>query len=475
MSKNKKDEFLTLQRVEKHIINSNHSLYKYCDSVTFKTKNLYNYANFIIRQLFINLSKENISLEFSTFLDNINKIVDNYNYFKEQQIIKYNSKNKDKPKEFIPMKYFSKDYKVPNYDFLNYYFNTLVQEDNPYKLLPVHVSQQTLRTLIKDWTSFFKGIRDYKISPQKYKGRPKLPKYKNKEGHKTAVFTNQQCYYKEGGFITFTGTCELLKTKVSNFQQVRIVPIGSCYKIEVIYNKLTKENNIQLDYNNILGIDLGINNFITCVNNNGLSPFIINGRIIKSINQYYNKQISYYKSIAKKSNNLDYTKRMYNLTNKRNNQIDNFMHKSSRYIINYCLSKNIGKIIIGYNNSWKDELNIGIVNNQKFCNIPFKSFIDKLIYKAEEVGIEVILTEESYTSKASFIDMDYLPIYKEKDNIKYTFSGKRIFRGLYKSKEGQLINSDVNGAYNILRKVISKFNYKEIVGVGYTPYKINIA
>ena len=225
-----------------------------------------------------------------------------------------------------------------------------------------------------------------------------------------------------------------------------------------------KDNEI----NNICGIDLGINNFATLTNNIGIKPVIINGKIIKSINQYYNKKLAYYKSILKKTNNKDWSNKLNKLTIKRNNKIKNYMHKASKQVIEYCKCLNLDTIIIGNNPEWKQNSKLNKKVNQTFVQIPYENFIDMIQYKAQDVGIKVIITEENYTSGTSFLDNE-LPI-KENYN-----KNRRIFRGLFRSNTGRLINSDVNGSLQIIKKVIpNTFDGYGIEGLDLTPLVVNL-
>ena len=395
--------------VERHLIKKTHSFYSYCDNMCSKSKNIYNYANYIIRQEFINSSKW----------------------------IRYNELEKQ------------------------------LKQHETYKSLPAQSSQQTLILLDKNWKSFFKSIKDYSKNKDKYLGRPKLPKYKKKDGKSVTVFTNQQCKIKNK-LIKFPKTNLTIQTKADKLQQVRIVPKSNHYIVEVLYKKAI--TSLNLNTSNVIGIDLGLDNFATITNNIGLQPIVINGKSIKSINQYFNKKKAKLMSYVGSKGTSN---RIKKLTNKRNCKVDDFMHKSSRKTIDYCIKNNIGTIVIGKNKDWKQEVNLGKINNQNFTNIPYDSFIKKLQYKAKLVGIDVILTEESYTSKASCLNLD-----KMKKGIE--FSGKRIKRGLYKTKNNILINADVNGSYNIIRKVFLKdfkkdLKWERIEGVGLHPIKLNIS
>ena len=252
-----------------------------------------------------------------------------------------------------------------------------------------------------------------------------------------------------------------LKTKVSNICQVRITPQATCYIIEVVYEKTIKEGENDLNLNAYLAIDLGINNLATCTNNVGLRPFIVNGRIIKSFNQYYNKEKSKLQSfVGDKS-----SRRIEELTLKRNNKVADYMHKTSRIIINYCLKHKIKTIIVGKNKNWKQEINIGKKNNQNFTTIPFNKLIEQLMYKGEEVEIIVIIQEESYTSKCSALDFEEI---KKKE----VYLGKRTNRGMFITSSNKRINADVNGSLNIMRKVIGN-DFLSNRGLVLSPYRIS--
>ena len=225
---------------------------------------------------------------------------------------------------------------------------------------------------------------------------------------------------------------------------------------------------------NIVSIDLGLENFVTIVNNIGLKPIVIKGKVLKSINQYYNKEKAKYQSILEKTNHKRTSKRLQKLTTKRNNKIKDYTHKVTKYIIKYCKTNNIDTVIIGYNKGWKQEVEIGKKNNQNFTGIPFDVGINQILYKAENKGIKTIIREESYTSKSSFLDNDLIPINKKNSDIQYQFSGKRIKRGLYQSNNGTLINADVNGAYNIMKKEFPNAFADGIEGVGLHPLVVKL-
>lgn len=393
------------------MISKNHKMWSICDEYCFKSKNLYNYANYIQRHKFID----------------------------EQKVHKYTELSK------------------------------LLKKEDVFKDIGSNSAQMTLRLLEKSWKSFFISIKDYSKNRNKYLGRPKLPGYKEKDGRHICVLTNMQSQIQNGylyfAFKPFKPYNNLIKTKIKGkHMQTRIIPKGSCYILEIVYQV---EDVKEKEFNNrIASIDLGINNFVTMVNNIGEKPIIINGKGLKSINQYYNKQLAKYRGLAKTDNDLDWTKRLNRVNIKRYNKVEYFMHCSSKSVINYCLGLNISTIIIGNNSCWKHECNIGKVNNQKFIQMPHYNFISKMKYKCEENGIKLVITEESYTSGTSFLDNE-LPIKENYDK------SRRKHRGLFVSNEGIKINADVNGAYQIMRKVFPNVFTDGIEDVHLHPIVIN--
>lgn len=242
--------------------------------------------------------------------------------------------------------------------------------------------------------------------------------------------------------------------KKKEVKQVRIVPKLNHYVIEVVYEVQEEELRTGV----VIGaIDLGLNNIATVVTNDKKEPLIVSGKKLKSINQYYNKNIS--KSKSKLPREVYTSKNIEKLWTKRANKIDYETHKISKYIVELMDEREVSKLIIGNNGGWKQGINLGKRNNQNFVYIPYKKIINQIIYKCQMKGIEVIVREESYTSKASFLDYDYIPTINEDDEVK-DFSGKRVKRGLYKTNKGKKINADVNGAYNIMAK--EDLNYIKI-------------
>lgn len=341
--------------------------------------------------------------------------------------------------------YYFTEKKFLNYINLN---NKLVKDKQfDYYKLPSKVSQQTLKIVEQNFKSFFGSLK------AKQKGKKvKLPKYLNKKGKFITTYTNQAISKTElkKGFIKLSGTDIKIKTNVKDVQQVRIVPKIDSINVEVVYNVTAKQ--LLSDNNRYCSIDLGLNNLAT-VASNVIKPIIINGKPIKSINQHYNKRKA---ALQSKLTDNKTSKLIQQISRKRNNKIDDYLHKTSRYIINHLVSNSINTLVVGYNKEWKQEINIGKKNNQRFVNIPYHKFLHMLRYKAQLEGIMMILNEESYTSKCSFLDNEEVTKHDE-------YLGRRTKRGLFKSSTGKLINADLNGALNILKKVVGNFKYDPIL------------
>lgn len=401
---------MKVTRVEQQIIRKSHPMWKTIDEMCFNSKNLYNYANYIIRQEYI----EN--------------------------------------KRYIP-------YKEMNYN---------LKTHQQYKDCMSQPANCTLRLLDKTWKSFFVGLKEYQKNPSKFLGRPQLPKYLKKNGRFTWMIPNNSCYYdKESGELHFRirklhsvkWECRCLGRLI----QVRFIPRGCVYVMEIVYeievSEPIKENS------RIMGIDLGINNLITTSNNIGKEPFIINGKPLKSINQFYNKRKSHMQSNLSRRNNVIWSNELEVITQKRFNRIKNYMHNASSYVVKWCVENQIDTVVIGHNVEWKQRTNIGKTNNQKFLYIPYDMLIQQIKYKCENAGINFIETEESYTSGTSFLDGE-LPC-KENYN-----KNRRVKRGLFKSNK-VLANADVNGSLQIIKKVFpNAFSYG--IEVFLTPTIINV-
>ncbi len=345
------------------------------------------------------------------------------------------------------------------------------------KALPAKVSQQILMLLDRNWQSFFEAMSTYNSEPSKFLARPKLPKYKDKKKGRNLLIYTTQALSKTGlkkGLIQPSKTKLSMTTKVKfvDIAQVRIVPKLDHYVLEVVYNVVEKLE--ACDPNKVASADLGVNNLAAVTfNQPGLKPLLINGRPLKSINQYYNRKKAKLQSALGRENAT--SNQIKILSTKRNHKVDDYLHKASRYLINVLLFRGIGTLIIGKNVGWKQSTEIGKHHNQNFVSIPHARFIEQLQYKAALVGIKVIVTEESYTSLASFLDDDVIPNYQQGFS-NYKFSGRRIKRGMYKSKSGRQLNADVNGAYNIMRKAVPSMSLTEgIEGVVVRPVRVTPA
>lgn len=353
-------------------------------------------------------------------------------YFQEKQYLRYES----------------------NYHEMKYLEN--------YKLLNADISQQTLKNVDQMFKSFFALIKLAKQGKYNFK-HIRLPNYLPKNSYSNLIIDQVRIKDDNILMIPYSNTFKK-KYKVNRInikipqvlenkeiKQIQIIPKFNARFFEIQYTYEIQEENIKLNTNNALAIDLGVNNLCTCVTNAGKS-FIIDGKKLKSINQFFNKQNAKLWSIKDKQNILRQTKQQFLISRKRKNRIDDYINKTCRYVINYCLSNNIGTLVVGYNQSFQCKANLGKRNNQIFTQLPFGKIREKLEYLCKRYNINYILQEESYTSKASFFDNDELPIYNADNPQTYEFSGKRIKRGLYQTKNNYCFNADCNGALNILRK-----------------------
>ena len=400
-----------MQLVEQHIIQRNDPRFVEIDHTAFASKNLYNAANYLLRQSLIFGSK------------------------------------------YIPYGKLDK----------------MLQASPDYCALPRKVSQWVLRQLDHDWRAFFAATKAYKNNPAVFTGRPKLPKYKHKtEGRNLLTYTRQAISQKalKQNIIRPSGLTIEIKTRQSQPQQVRIVPHSTHYTLEVIYEK-SPEPEPDLNPDWYAGVDLGLDNLAAVTSNKpGFQPFLVNGRPLKSINQFYNKRRAELQSrlpVGATSKRLDC------LTDKRNRRLHYELHLASRRIIERLVQEKISTLIIGKNDGWKQNINIGRRNNQNFVSIPHARFIGMLTYKAQLVGIRVITREENYTSKCSFLDLE--PIEKRE-----AYAGRRVHRGLFISASGQRIHADLNGSYNIIRKEAPcAFNAAGVEGAVVHPVRLVLA
>ncbi len=346
-------------------------------------------------------------------------------------------------------------------EFQNYYENDKIfnsDEQKDYKALPAKVAQQVLKQVDLGFKSFFKASKSPKM-----KGKHiKIPHYKDKlNGRNMVVYTKQAISKKSlnDGIIHPSQTNIFIKTKQKNIVEFRIVPHSNGYQAIVIYKVPCKP---KVESDSFAGIDPGVNNLVT-VGFNNAKGFRVNGRPLKAINQHYNKRVAHYKSKLKGGKKT--SKRIKAITNKRNNRVKDYLHKASKAVVNQLVSNNVSVVAIGHNKEWKQDTNMSKVNNQNFVQIPHSKLFQMISYKARLQGITVVEHEESYTSKCSFMDNETIGKHE-------VYLGKRIKRGLFRTAQGRLINADLNGALNILKKVIGEFQYS--IQVCSTPLDLSI-
>ena len=406
----------TMLLIEKQIVRPSNPLYKELDELCFLSKNLYNSTLYTVRQHYFNTNK---------YLTAFTVIKD---FTKENQV-----------------------------DF---------------RALPASVSRYTVQLVDQNMRAFFALIKKKKAG--KYTELVRLPKYLDKtSGRQIVHYPKQSLSLKKDGFVKLAKSNIKFKTSVSNndIQYLKLVPCGNHIKVLIGYYKTmpTKKTNNK----RFALIDIGQNNLMT-ITSNVFHPIIYNGKPVKSVNQFYNKIKAKEQSRLKKQNNVYWSKKLGKLTLWRENQISNYFHKVTNHFVNYCVANNIDTVIIGRNQQWKDGINLGKKTNQNFTSIPFGQLYDLLKYKLELNGITYIETEESHTSKCSFID-------KEEICHHDSYAGRRVRRGLFKSKEGYKYNADINGSLNILRKYLTNQNaysnklHKELVAHMTNPRKLKVA
>ena len=399
---------MKVQRCEQIIIKKDHPKFKIIDEMCFNSKNLYNEANYVIRQEFI----------------------ENGNY------ISYYDMNKE------------------------------FKSHENYKLTFSQPANCTLRLLDKNWKSYFKAIKDWKEHPNKYLGMPKLPKYLPKDGRFPWMIPNNQLYYnyeKSTIYIRnrhmndYDWHCRCLGRPI----QVRFIPHGNHYTMEIIYEIEIEDIDKDMVSERIAAIDIGVDNLVTMTNNIMESPIIINGKPLKSINQQYNKQKAKMQSDLMKRNGQHWSNKLETLSYKRNQRIKNYMHNASALIIKWCVEHNIDTLVVGKNDTWKQEKK----HMQNFTSIPYEMLLGQLQYKCENVGIKYIEVNEAYTSGTSYLDNEA----PTKENYN---KERRVQRGLFQAKN-MLINADVNGSLQIMRKVFPDSYTGYGIEVDLTPIIIN--
>ena len=346
--------------------------------------------------------------------------------------------------------------------YLRYEANyPFMKNEETYKVLGASVAQQTMKCADNAFKSFF-GLLKLAKSGKYASWQIKMPNYLKKDSMYKICLVQAQT---SDGMLLVPMSYQMKKNNYDSIRikippylhdkkirQIHIIPKhnGKYFEAVYMFDDAEQETPI-LDSEKALSIDLGVSNLATCVTNEGES-FIIDGKKLKSINQWYNKELARLSSIKDKQKIKSYTNRQYAITNKRNNRVSNYMYNAAKLIIDYCIKHKIGNIVVGYNDGFQDRSNLGRVNNQNFVQIPLGKLKSRLEYLSKLNGINLVLQEESYTSRASFFDKDDIPSWNPQNPVSAEFSGTRIRRGLYKTKSGALVNADVNGALNILRK-----------------------
>ena len=404
-----------MQLVEQHRIDCHDPRWRSIDAAAFASKNLYNAALYLTRQEFIH----------------------------HHQVIAY--------------EHLARELKITE----------------AYCALPVKVAQWVLRQVALAWKSYFAACAAWEANPSRFLGHPKLPKYQPKQGRNLLTYTEQAISRspKNRGYVVPSGLDIRVETRQTAIDQVRIVPHASHYTIEVIYERPVTPAD--LDATRIAAIDFGLYNLAAVTaNQTGIMPLLVNGRPVKAINQWYNKRRAQLQ--AKLPEGVFVSRQLDTLADKRARQITAYLHVASRRLVDWLIAQRIGAMVIGKNDGWKQAIGLGKRTNQNFVFVPHARFIEMLRYKAELVGIKVQITEESYTSQASFLDGDPLPVY-DPANPTPIFSGRRVKRGLYRASDGRRLNADVNGAYNIMRKVVPDAFGNGIGGVVVHPVRIALA
>lgn len=411
-----------MYRIDRIYVNTKHEMFSYFDTLAHKTKNLYNASLFKIRNAFTAHGKTSLT-------SNEKEVLDELALLKGQ-----------------------KTYHVLGYAVLEKLMRVTRNPDF-FSDLPIQSAQATVKHACFDFQNWLSALSKYKKNPALFTAKPRMPGYR-KGDIATFTLTNQEAviYDDELKFPKTKQRLRIRKRCNAKLQEVKVCPISGGYDILLVYQ--VKDPSVKTGTHSA-AVDFGVDNTMAVVTDTGDS-IIFKGEYIKSINQYFNKEKAYRISLMSKGNvttDRVWSKKLDQLSAYRTNYIRDCFHKMSRRLMEWCKSHKVGYLVLGSNKFWKQESNMGKCNNQNFVSIPFEMLKTMIELKSNEYGITVIRQEESYTSKASFVDLDFIPVYSKEDpDTKYHFSGRRIHRGLYKSKDGTLMNADINGAANILRK-----------------------
>ena len=412
---------MVVQRTETHIIKESHPIYRWIVEECLRSKNLFNKALYIYRQAFTE-RHENIS-DYISIVNN-KKFISSYNLITRMRALR---------------------------------------DEDYFAMTKNHSAAQVIIQVDKTMKSWFAALKSYKKDPSKFRGRPRIPSYKKKDELNCLTYTNIDAKLQKDGTINISKKIKLpIHTNLKNFQQIRLVPKTGYVQVEIIYNKEVGDNH--LDQTRAIGIDLGLNNLMAITSNIGNISNLVNGRPLKSINQYYNKRKAHLTSLLEKGK-LKSSKRLRRLEMKRICKIKDYLHKTSRRVVELMEQNNIGTCFIGHNDGWKNEVEMGKKNNQNFVSIPYSLLINMLRYKLEEKGGQLIELNEAYTSKCSFLDNEEICKHE-------SYKGKRIKRGLFLSADKKALNADINGSLNILKRGIGfSFMVKNNI---FRPEKIDI-
>lgn len=388
-----------MKRVEQHVIKKNHEWFDYCNQITNASRQLFNAANYVQRQGFF------------------------YHHGTQSQAS----------------------------------LDKMFQSLEAYKAMPCKVSQLVLKQSADSWKAYFQAIKAYSQDKSKFTGRPKIPGYvlkRNLVKFNTQAISRRE--FKQGYLVPSMSPIKIpVKPgiKLSDVCEVRIVPKVGCFVVEVVYEESVVTVPTFTDSTRACAIDIGLDNLATIVFNDGQTPpIIINGKPLKSENQYYNKQIASLKGFLPEG--IFTSSRIVNIIRNRNHFVNTYLHQCSRIVVKELFSQGVQQVAIGKNEQWKTSIDLGKRVNQSFVQIPHARFIEMLTDKLTSVGIKVVVGEESYTSKASFLDWDNIPTYTPNNHERYKFSGQRVSRSWYVSSDGTKIHADVQAAFNIGRKVI---------------------